>query len=244
MKTFQCDCDTKPILFFESNECLSCGKTTGIDDDFDQVEPYELDPESGLFYKANNPNVHYKKCDNYEQFNACNGMVNLQNFVVDPDNEEVLCFACSFNNTVPDLSIEKHIPLWKKMETAKRRALYTLKALSVPLKNIKQDPEQGLSFDFITDRNVNDHFNSPIEGQEPVFTGHDNGHITINLAEADDVARSLTKHAMGERYRTLLGHFRHELGHYYFDQLIVNSPEKHALCKQYFGDDTLDYQQH
>tara|TARA_R110001583_G_scaffold7720_3_gene37853 strand:- start:26505 stop:27677 length:1173 start_codon:yes stop_codon:yes gene_type:complete len=243
MKTFQCNCADKSILFFETNKCLACQKTTGISDEFYQVEPYELDPQSGLFYKAASPTVHYKKCDNHEQFNTCNGMVNLQTFVPDPENNEMLCFACRFNETVPDLSIAEHIPLWKKMETAKRRALYTLKALSVPLANIKQNPEQGLSFDFITDRNVNDHFTSSIEGQEPVFTGHDNGHITINLAEADDVSRSQTKHAMGERYRTLLGHFRHELGHYYFDQLIANSPEKHALCKQYFGDDELDYQE-
>ena len=243
MKTFQCTCPDQPILFFESRQCLSCGKMVGIDDSFDLIEPYELDATTGLFYKGLEPEVYYKKCDNNEKFNTCNGMVNLDTFVPEPNKDEMLCFACSFNETIPDLSIPEHIPLWKKMETAKRRALYTLKALSVPLNNIKKDPEKGLSFDFITDRNVNDHFISPIEGQDIVFTGHDNGHITINLAEADDVSRSQTKHDMGERYRTLLGHFRHELGHYYFDQLIVNSPEKYLLCKQYFGDDELDYQE-
>lgn len=242
MKTFKCNCDKHPILFFESSHCLACGKTVGIDDQFDQVEPYEIEAKTGLFYKLDDPKVKYKKCDNNAQFNACNGMVNLNNFTPIPDSDEVLCFACRFNETVPDLSIAEHIPLWHKMETAKRRALYTLNALPIPLRNLMQDPETGLSFDFITDRNVNDHFSSPLAGQETVFTGHDCGHITINLAEADDVARSQTKHAMGERYRTLLGHFRHELGHYYFDQLIAHTPEKHALCKQYFGDDELDYQ--
>jgi len=193
MKTFQCTCKDQPILFFESSHCIACGKTVGIDDSFDQVEPYEIDLKTGLFYKAHEPKIHYKKCDNNEQFNACNGMVNLSTFVPDPENEEILCFGCRFNETVPDLSIAEHIPLWKKMETAKRRALYTLNVLPIPLN--------------------------------------------------DDVARSQTKHAMGERYRTLLGHFRHELGHYYFDQLVANAPEKHALCKQYFGDDELDYQE-
>ncbi|TEW54889.1 hypothetical protein E2R68_06890 [Psychromonas sp. RZ22] len=243
MKTFQCTCEDKPILFFESNRCLRCDTTVGIDDNFNHVEPYQFNTTTGLFFKAKQPDVHYKKCDNNEQFNACNGMVNISTLVADPDNNEILCFACRFNETIPDLSIAEHIPLWKKMETAKRRALYTLKSLKVPLQTITENPETGLSFDFITDRNVKDHFASPIEGQEMVFTGHDCGHITINLAEADDVARSQTKSAMGERYRTLLGHFRHELGHYYFDQLIVPSPEKWALCKQYFGDDELDYQE-
>jgi len=243
MKTFKCNCTEQLILFFESSHCLACGRTVGIDDEFDQVEPYEIDEQSGLFYKAEAPDVFYKKCDNNTQYHVCNGMVNLDTFIPVADKDEVLCFSCRFNETVPDLSIIGHIPLWKKMETAKRRALYTLKSLSLPLNTIIQEPESGLSFDFITDRNVSDHFVSPIIGQDVVFTGHDCGHITINLAEADDVARSQAKIAMGERYRTLLGHFRHELGHYYFDQLIANSPKKHALCKQYFGDDELVYQQ-
>ena len=137
----------------------------------------------------------------------------------------------------------KHIPLWKKMEAAKRRALYTLKSMKLPLETLSENPESGLSFDFTTDRDVNDHFASTLKNQEAVFTGHDCGHITINLAEADEVARSHTKLAMGEKYRTLLGHFRHELGHYYFDKLIACSPAKHALCKQYFGDDELSYKE-
>jgi hypothetical protein len=243
MKTFKCNCKDQLILFFESSHCLACGRTVGIDDEFEQVEPYELDEKSGLFYKEAEPTVHYKKCDNNAQFQVCNGMVNLNTFIPVADKDEVLCFACRFNETIPDLSVVEHIPLWKKMETAKRRALYTLKTLSLALNTTIQEPESGLSFDFIADRNVNDHFVSPLIGQKPVFTGHDYGHITINLAEADDVARSHTKMAMGEHYRTLLGHFRHELGHYYFDQLIANSPKKHALCKQYFGDDEFDYQQ-
>lgn len=243
MKTFQCTCADKPILFFESNKCLSCDSTVGIDDTFNQIEPYQQDAKTGLFFKTNQPDVHYKKCDNNEMYSACNGMVNLSTFIPDPEKDEMLCFGCRFNQTVPDLSVVDHIPLWKNMEAAKRRALYTLKALPIPLKTKDEDAETGLSFDFITDRNVNDHFSTPIEGQEVVFTGHDDGHITINLAEADDVARSQTKHAMGERYRTLLGHFRHELGHYYFDQIIVPNPENWALCKEYFGDDELDYQE-
>lgn len=243
MKTFKCNCKDNLTIFFESSHCLACGRTLGIDDNFNLVEPYEFNEETGLYFKAEQPDVPYQKCDNNVHFGACNGMVNLNTFEPPVDEDETLCFACRFNETVPDLTIDKHIPLWRNMETAKRRALYTLKALCVPLNSLNQDPVNGLSFDFITDRNVNDHFVTKLAGHEDVFTGHNCGHITINLAEADDIARSHTKHAMGERYRTLLGHFRHELGHYYFDQLIANSPEKHALCKQYFGDDALDYQE-
>lgn len=246
MKTFRCNCKDRPTLFFESNHCSACGRTVGLDDRFRQVEPYDKDEESGHFFKAAHPEVRYQKCDNNAQYNVCNGMVNLTTFVPSDDSgdrPETLCFACRFNETIPDLSVVEHIPLWRKMESAKRRALYTLNALPVPLRNVKQDPESGLSFDFTVDRNVKDHFSSQLVDHDTVFTGHDCGHITINLAEADEVARSSTKIAMGERYRTLLGHFRHELGHYYFDRLIAGFSEKHILCKTYFGDDDLDYQE-
>jgi hypothetical protein len=249
MKTFRCTCKDNQILFFESNLCIFCNKVVGVDDSFLRVEPYDLDEKTGQYFKAASPKKRYQKCDNHANYKACNGMVSIKKLKLSSNSNEcsnkseVLCFACGFNNIIPDLSVIEHIPLWKKMEAAKRRALYTLKALSLPLCNINKDPEGGLSFDFTTDRDVNDHFVSKLFNQKTVFTGHDCGHITINLAEADDVARSHTKHAMGERYRTLLGHFRHELGHYYFDKLIVGSPKKHALCKQYFGDDELDYQQ-
>lgn len=241
MKTFKCSCKDQQILFFEDSHCVACERTVGLDDWFEKVEPYDLDEASGQYFKAAQPTIRYQKCDNHADFKTCNGMVNMNTFVASKNQGEVLCFACRFNEIIPDLSIVEHIPLWKKMETAKRRALYTLKALSLPLRNIEQDPEGGLSFDFTTDRDVNDHFVSKLKGQKPVFTGHASGHITINLAEANDVARSHTKLAMGERYRTLLGHFRHELGHYYFDKLIAGSPEKHTSCKKYFGDDELSY---
>lgn len=241
MKTFKCSCKNQPVLFFESSHCLACGRTVGLDDFFEKVEPYEFDEKSGQYFKAAQPQIRYQKCDNYANHKTCNGMVNLNNFVPAADSDEVLCFGCRFNETIPDLTVAAHIPLWRKMETAKRRALYTLKALSLPLRTIARDPKGGLSFDFTTDRDVNDHFHSKLKNTETVFTGHASGHITINLAEANDVARSRTMLAMKERYRTLLGHFRHELGHYYFDKLIAGLPEKHALCKKYFGDDEADY---
>ncbi|WP_368030472.1 putative zinc-binding metallopeptidase [Arcobacter sp. s6] len=242
MKTFKCSCKDHQILFFESKTCLACERVVGVDDNFDKVEAYDLDEKTGFYFKANDEKkIPYQKCDNHADYQACNGMVNMDTFVAVPKSDEVLCFACRFNEIIPNLSIVEHIPLWRKMETAKRRAIYTLKALDLPLENPRQNPKSALSFDFIADSNVDDHFLTKLEDQEPVYTGHDNGHITINIAEANDVARSSAKLAMGEKYRTLLGHFRHELAHYYFEKLILISPEKHKLCKKYFGDDDLDY---
>jgi hypothetical protein len=260
MKTFTCTCSEQPALFFENTSCIACTRTTGFIEDFKLLQTFDEDPTSGYFTQAEHPNSYYKKCHNYAVHNVCNGMIKVDNTSDARTTEathiaitvkanqpttienNALCFACQFNDVIPDLTIEGHLPLWKKIEVAKRRALYTLNALPLTLKNADQDPEAGLSFSFTTDRNVNDHFSSKITGEAAVMTGHNRGHITVNLSEADDVARSKTRLAMGERYRTLLGHFRHELGHYYFDQLIAMEPEKNALCKTFFGDHDLSYQ--
>ena len=72
------------------------------------------------------------------------------------------------------------------------------------------------------------------------MTGHLDGLITINIAEADIVNRAITRQYTGELYRTLLGHFRHESGHYYYNRLIV-SPALLERFRSLFGDETRDY---
>lgn len=72
------------------------------------------------------------------------------------------------------------------------------------------------------------------------MTGHRAGLITLNLQEADDAIREAVRSAMREPYRTLLGHLRHEMGHYFWERLVRNSAWMdgfHAL----FGDETQDY---
>jgi hypothetical protein len=123
----------------------------GLDDTFDKVEPYELDETCGQYFKAAEPDVRYQKCDNHADYKICTGMVDLSTFVPVEGEEEILCFACRFNET------------------------------------IAYNSQSGLSFDFTTDRDVNDHFASTLKNQQAVFTGHDCCHLTINLAEADGV---------------------------------------------------------
>jgi hypothetical protein len=72
------------------------------------------------------------------------------------------------------------------------------------------------------------------------MTGHDNGVITIAVIEADDVERERRRVAMGEPYRTLLGHFRHEIGHYFWDRLVADRGLVDA-CRARFGNETADY---
>jgi hypothetical protein len=147
---------------------------------------------------------------------------------------QVFCRACALNKTIPDLTIAGNRERWIRVEAAKKRAIYSLLAHGLPVAP-KQHPgdEVGLAFDFLAD---------PIgPGSEHVLTGHDNGLITLNVAEADSSEREKMRAEMGENYRTLLGHFRHELGHYYWDRLIRDNPACLAEFRALFGDESADY---
>jgi hypothetical protein len=117
------------------------------------------------------------------------------------------------------------------IEAAKHRLIYSLIRLQLPFVSKVKQPEKGLCFDFVAD-----------EQNKKVFTGHDNGLITINIKEADSIEREMAKKNMNEPYRTLLGHFRHEIGHYYWDVLISNTNNLFSF-RQLFGDDSNDYEQ-
>lgn len=149
--------------------------------------------------------------------------------------EGSFCRACELNKIIPDLSVPGNRHRWTKVERAKKRAIYALLAFGLPV-GPKASPEDevGLAFDFL----------APIEDSPPgsVLTGHDNGLITLNVAEADASEREKMRSAMGENYRTLLGHFRHELGHYYWDRLVRDDPERLASFRSLFGDETADYE--
>ena len=129
-----------------------------------------------------------------------------------PTAPDAYCVACRHNRTVPDLARPQNLLPWRKLEAAKHRLFYTLLRLNLPHRDPDEDPEHGLAFDFLAD--------PPAASGPKVMTGHDNGLITIALAEADDAEREKRRAAMGEPYRTLLGHFRHEVGHYYWDRLV------------------------
>ena len=240
MERFTCICESKPELFFTSTTCIVCGRLTGFCYDRHATEAFEPTKLAGK-YVCTSTGATYRQCENYASHSACNGMINN-----DQNNEEepqTLCFACHFNETIPDLSVPEHLPLWRKMETAKRQALYTLTSLGLPLPDKQQEPEMGLSFNFTTDKDASDHFQSQLPNCEPVFTGHDKGEITINLAEADSVALASNKSGLSENYRTLLGHFRHELGHYFWDRLVEPNEQSLKEYRSLFGDEREDYQE-
>ena len=222
MRIFTCK-QCGQLVYFENIYCENCNHSLGFD--IETMDICTLVPtENGQFALVNQPELSYRYCSNYEH-KVCN-------WLVPAHSVEKLCAACELNDTIPNLVNTTYLEQWRLLEYAKHRLIYSLVKLHLPFPNKKQEPVTGLAFNFLAAENRN----------EKVLTGHENGLITINIAEADDVVREQSRKNMNEPYRTLLGHFRHEIGHYYWDKLIANTAYLHTF-RQLFGNEELDYTQ-
>lgn len=194
-----------------------------------------FEPIGGGNWLALFNNQQYHQCKNCVDYNICNWMVSVNS------NEE-LCSSCRLNQTIPNLSEALNIQLWYRTELAKRRLLYTLYSLKLPVIGRQQNPSSGLCFDFLKEEELKGEFNDELYIKQNIVTGHSSGKITINLLEAEHVSRMEMRDKMNERYRTLLGHFRHESGHYYWDRLIKGTYKINSF-RELFGNEQIDYQQ-
>ena len=161
----------------------------------------------------------YRLCANHTTYDACN-------FAVPAHDFSPLCASCRQTRVLPDLSEPANLGRWKQIESAKRQLFYTLAHLGL-------EPAPGRAgpvFEFLADW----------PGGPPVLTGHHGGTITLNVAEADDGERAQRRVALGEPYRTLIGHLRHESGHFYWDQLVRDGHCLEAF-RHLFGDERSDY---
>ncbi|HSC67804.1 MAG TPA: putative zinc-binding peptidase [Cellvibrio sp.] len=214
------------LVYFENTSCTRCGAVLGFNAGSLQIESFTPADDGLLAPIDTAETARYRYCANGLSHGACN-------WVVKANDPQEFCVACQLNRTIPDLSLANNVDLWKRMETEKRRLVYSLLSLGLPL--APNDPAAPkLAFDFLAD--------TAPEGDEShrVLTGHDDGLITINLNEADSAFREKTRENMAEPYRTLLGHFRHESGHYYWD-LLVRDTEWLEPVRELFGDDRQDY---
>jgi hypothetical protein len=224
MKTFHCT-RCQNLVFFENILCLNCRHDLAYLPDQMEMAALAQDAE-GLWRCGLQA---YKLCTNHVNFQICNWAIPIE----DP---EALCLSCRLTHIIPDLDQPVNREAWHQLEIAKRRLIYTLLALGLPLAGKTQATSEGVGFEFLNDSK------KPNGDRSRVLTGHDNGLITINVAEANDVYRERQRSEQHEPYRTLLGHFRHEIGHYYWDRLIPNSPRQTDF-RRVFGDETIDYQQ-
>ncbi len=223
MKTFHCDKCSQQV-FFENTLCGACGSMLGYQPEIRAISSFE--PSDNGYWRSLNPvnaGRVFKQCSNYANQHVCNWMLDL-------DDAHDLCASCQLTVVIPTLGSEKNHLFWQRLESAKRRLLYSLWFLGLKPVSKEENEETGLAFQFLEDES----------GSEKILTGHDDGLITLNIAEADPAKRERTREQMHERYRTLLGHFRHESGHYYFDRLIAGSLWVEGF-RQLFGDERQDY---
>jgi hypothetical protein len=163
-----------------------------------------------------------RMCGNHTDHGACN-------WAVPESDTHRFCRACRVNEIIPNLSQPGAKDKWIAIEQAKRRLVYQLLVLGLPFDPRSEMP-RGVSFAFKQD----------IPGQEKVLIGQEEGLITINIAEADSPFREKTRLSLGESYRTVLGHFRHEIGHYYCERLVLDSPFVEQF-RELFGDERASY---
>lgn len=253
-RAYRCQCGCP--IFFRNSECLACGTPLGYAPELARLLPLMPGAASGTWvlwqaapaddsgqttlafdsegYALAPPSpAIYSRCANLETPAACNWLVPL-NEAPDGTGAAMLCQSCRLNRTIPDLNDPEHPEngmLWGRIELAKRRLVSALLSLGLPVASMMtEDAERGMAFDLLR---------SPDDGP-PVMTGHHGGLITLNLQEADDAVREAVRTVMHEPYRTLLGHFRHEIGHYYWERLVLGTPWMDGF-RTLFGDETVDY---
>jgi hypothetical protein len=223
MRAFHCDvCGS--LVFFENVQCVKCGHELGFLPSSGQFSALEPARDGTCRALAPGPtDQFFRQCQNSLQYQVCNWMIPAK----DPNP---YCVSCRLNNVIPNLSAQGNLDRWHKLEAAKRRIIYTIMRLGLPMEVTPVENRPALRFNFVGD----------LPGAPAPLTGHLNGLIVVNIAEADDDERERRRLSFHEPYRTLLGHLRHEVAHYYWDRLIANGKWLQDFRKL-FGDETVDY---
>ena len=223
MNVFECD-SCGQLVHFGNTSCTHCGARLAFDPS--RLAVFALAPDGAGGWRIPEARGPVKLCEN-----AIHGVCN---WVLPADEPWTLCRACRLNRTIPDLSVPDNRVLWGRLEEAKHRLVYGLLRLGLPLAPKSQDPDHGLAFDFLADPH-------PAFREGPgIVTGHSEGVVTINVREADPVERERARQSMAEPYRTLIGHFRHESGHYYWERLVKDQAPLERF-RTLFGDERADY---
>jgi hypothetical protein len=227
VKLFSCQ-KCSQVLFFENTVCTNCGQPVAFSveanalvatprDEAKAAQPFEVKLPKGK-------SALFSRCKNFVDHDACNWLVAAA-------DHDPYCRSCRLTEELPDLNDAQDKAAWLEIERAKRRMLYSLYAMKLPVVSKAEDPLNGMQFRFLRGTQ-----------EKPVMTGHDEGIITLNIAEANDSFRENMREMMGEAYRTVLGHLRHEIGHYYWDRLVRGRPSL-GPCRALFGDESVSYEE-
>lgn len=212
MKAFRCRvCDA--TLHVENSLCLHCGSALGYSRDEHALVPLT----DGRYHDAGG--TAWSVCPQLD-------VVGCTWLTREPGT---LCDACRLTRTRPADDDEVGMAAWPAAEQAKRHLLLELDSLGWRVPGLAEEPETGVCFDLLSSTRTD------------VVIGHADGVVTIDLAETDDAHRERVRAELAEPYRTMLGHFRHEVGHY-AQWRLVRDPEQLERCRALFGDEREDYQ--
>lgn len=213
MKAYRCRACGNP-LYFENSVCVSCGTSLGYSRGEREIVPVDA---SGVYVDADGWIWHV--CRNLN-LSGCTWLAPLAGGQ---------CFSCDLTRIRPADSDAAGIANFPVAERAKRHLITDLDALGFAVVPQSSDAH-GLAFDLLSST------------QEPVMIAHNDGIITIDLAESDDSHRERIRRQLDEPYRTMLGHFRHEVGHYFQWRLVEGEPDVLERCRALFGDESVDYE--
>jgi len=191
MKTFHCT-HCQNLVFFENVRCLNCDRSLAFLPDRGVMAALTQSPD-GL-WRAEIPGAEtlgYRLCANYDGVSVCN-------WVICADDPSDFCRSCRLNQVIPDLSSERNAVAWFRWRSpsdacsipcwvsacrwSRKASMRTGARIRVPGELLRRRCKR-------------------------ILTGHDNGLITLNIAEADDVHREKERTLQKEPYRTLLGIF-------------------------------------
>ncbi|MEQ1697956.1 MAG: putative zinc-binding metallopeptidase [Hyphomicrobiaceae bacterium] len=216
MKTFACShCANK--VYFENAECVKCRNALGFDARTLQFAAIAPDKTGGGMYRRvdGRDATLVRYCAN-STYGVCN-------WLADGKDAHALCPACNLNRTIPNLNENGSLAAWGELERAKKRLIYSLLRFRLPFEASASNAGP-LTFDFVRD----------------ALTGHLDGVITIDITEADAVERERQRQVFQEPYRSLLGHLRHESGHFYW-MVLVEAAGKLDKFRALFGDERQIY---
>ena len=219
MRLFHCD-HCGALISFTAHECPNCGVPLGYVCKDRSVRSLATTPDPAVFEVETEPGgARLWRC-----LNAAWGC----NWMLPAAGADVWCRSCRLTRGRPDESDPAAVEAWITAEAVKRRLVHQLDELALRIDIRSTATPDGLAFDLVY-----------LPGTGGI-TGHTEGVVTLDLCEADDVRREELRRRLGEPFRTVIGHLRHEIGHHFWKRLVAQTDAIDTF-RQLFGDDRADY---
>ena len=217
MRRFPCD-RCGQAVHFAAQQCPTCDGALGYDSETRSIRTLLPTAEPAMFTAWGSSRPLWR-CLNTAW--GCN-------WTLPAHTGATWCRSCALTRGRPDDERPAALDAWARAEAAKRRLVHQLDDLGLPVVARSDAIPGGLAFDFVA-----------LPGTGGI-TGHRDGVVTLDLAEVDDRYRDDLRRQLGERFRSVIGHLRHEIGHYYWTTL-VQQPGREPAVRRTFGDERVDY---